>query len=382
MRQEGVSYDAVIRRAMENAGGMAAARPASAVAFAEQLVAASRAERRCLLKEYAPAVYPDLVQHLLGRATKVRERDLGESMRLARRALEVALRAVRVFPQTRIAADLCVEALAYLANLQRIQGCFSSAERLWRKVHLALSRGSGDRLLQIDALRMQAALRRSQRRFHEATDLLRAALRFQAKLGDPHGEGKLRVALGIAFSYTGKPQQAFDEVLRALELLDSQRDPELYFRAVHPSVQLLADLGRYDQALLMAMACEVAYPLVGDRRLTLRGRWIKGRLHARCHERAEAIEYLDSVRVGFQKEGLAYEAALSTLDLALVHAEEHDLRKVKQLVEEMYPVFVDKAIPREAAASLLLFADSARRSGATAAQVSKVIDQLHALRLH
>lgn len=382
MGREGASYDAVIRGAMEKAGELAAARPASAADLAERLATAPRAERRRILKAHPTAGLPDLVQHLLDRSWSLRSRDIAESVRLSKRALEAALRAAKTFPRPALAADLCAEAWAQLANLHRIRGCLSRAEQTWRKVYISLRRGSGDRRLQVDISRKHAALKRSQRKFVEASDLLRLALRWQAELDDPQEEGKLRNALSIVYSYSGKPQQAFEEVLRALELLDPARDPELHFRAVHNSVLYFTELGWNLQGLLMAGSLEPGYELFGNSRFVLHGRWVKGRLHARCQEPKAAIEYLDSVRVGFQKEGLAYESALATLDLALVYAEEHDLRKVKHLVEEMYPVFVDKAIPREAAASLLLFADSARRSGATAGQISKVIDQLHALRLH
>jgi hypothetical protein len=175
---------------------------------------------------------------------------------------------------------------------------------------------------------------------------------------------------------------AYCEVFLALQLLDPRRDPEQHFFAVRNSVLYMTELGWNEQALVMSQACEVFYAMLEDPVLTLRGRWVKGRLHARCGEPLAAEAYLDRVRRGFRERALPYEAALATLDLALLHAEQHDYRKVKQLVEEMYPVFVDKAIPREAAASLLLFADAARKSGASATALSELIDRLHALRLH
>lgn len=382
MTQEGGSYDAAIRAAMAKVAEVAAARPPSVAELAGRLLISQRLERRRILSALPAATLPDLAHLLLARGWNARTQDAAEALRITKLAIEAALHAVRNFPRRAVAADLIAEAWAQVAGLNRIRGRFIEADRLWQRAHRALQHGTGDRALLIETLGARASLKRSQRKFDEASDLLRAALRFQVELDDPEGEGRLRNALSIVYSYSGKPQKAFDEILAALELLDPDRDPELHFRAVHNSVLYLAELGRNTQGLLMACALEAGYEIFANQRFLLHGRWVKGRLHARCHEPAEAIEYLDSVRVGFQKEGLAYEAALATLDLALVYAEERDLRKVKRLVEEMYPVFVDKAVPAEAAASLVLFADSARRAGATAAQVSKLIDQLHALRLH
>lgn len=375
-------YDAVIRRGLARATTYATERPARAAHFAALLAVGSRIERRRVFAEDPAAAHPDVVRHLLDQAWTLRTRDTRAAAQLARRALETAIRVARTFSRPAIAADLLAECWAQLANLDRIHGNLRSAEHRWHKVNRALRRGSGDRLLQVEVLRKQAALKRSQRRFEEAIDLLRAALRFQGELEDPQGEGELRTALSIAYQRAGEPEKAYEEILRSLELLDPVRDPELHFFAVRNSVIYLTELGQHEQALLMAGACEVFYAMLDDEVLTMRGRWVKGRLHARCGEPLAAEAYLDRVRRGFREKGLIYESALATLDLALVHAEERDLRKVKQLVEEMYPVFVDKAIPREAAASLILFADSARRHGATAVELNKLIDSLHALRLH
>ena len=363
---------------------MAAEAPRANVAseLAERLATAPRLVRRRLLERYPETAHPAVVRRLLEMAEKQRRRDVPESIRLTKRALEAALRSARVNERRALAADLCAEAWASLANLDRIRGRLSNAERLWRRADAALALGSGDKLLLVEVLGQHATLLRSQRQFHKAADFLAAALKAAKELEDPHEEGKLRAALSIVYSYSGHAERAFDELLRSLELLDPAREPELHLWALHVSVLYLTELGRHDQALVMAQACEVCYFLLEDEVLALRGRWIKGRLHHRCHEPKVAEWYLDRARRGFRDKGLAYEAALATLDLALIHAERHDLRKVKHLVEEMYPVFIDKGIPREASASLILFADSARRHGATAAELSKVIDRLHGLRLH
>lgn len=57
------------------------------------------------------------------------------------------------------------------------------------------------------------------------------------------------------------------------------------------------------------------------------------------------------------------------------------MRKVAQLVREVYPVFAAKNIPSEAAPSLLFFADTAKKHGATAGVIEELVQKLHALPL-
>jgi hypothetical protein len=76
---------------------------------------------------------------------------------------------------------------------------------------------------------------------------------------------------------------------------------------------------------------------------------------------------------------MPYDAALVSLDLALVWAENRDFRRVALLASEMYPVFLSQEIPREAAATLLLFADAARERRATLQSIAGTVAELQAL---
>lgn len=130
------------------------------------------------------------------------------------------------------------------------------------------------------------------------------------------------------------------------------------------------------EALALLRALEPAYRLQPNRLDSLRGLWLKGRLHRHFRDFEEAAVVLDEVRQGFLKESLAYDAALAGLDLAQVYAEQRELGRVGELAREVVPVFLAHDIPQEAAAALRLFEETARRHSADTAAISRLLAAL------
>jgi hypothetical protein len=90
-------------------------------------------------------------------------------------------------------------------------------------------------------------------------------------------------------------------------------------------------------------------------------------------ERLEAMASLEQVRRYFTHHRLAYDAALSGLDLALVWLEVGRTAGVRELAAGMAWIFNAKKIEREALAALRLFCEAAEREGATAELTRQVI---------
>jgi hypothetical protein len=88
----------------------------------------------------------------------------------------------------------------------------------------------------------------------------------------------------------------------------------------------------------------------------------------------------EEVRLGFVERGMAFDASLVALELALLYAERRKHFEVQKLAREMYPVFVAQGVPDEAAAALLVFYRSAEDLRATAQSIARVVEELEALR--
>jgi len=93
-------------------------------------------------------------------------------------------------------------------------------------------------------------------------------------------------------------------------------------------------------------------------------------------KKEKAISALTWVREEFASRGIAYDVALSTLELAVLYLEEGWTAKVKELARQMAPIFKAQGVHREALAALQLFRDAAERETATAELARRVVDYL------
>ena len=80
------------------------------------------------------------------------------------------------------------------------------------------------------------------------------------------------------------------------------------------------------------------------------------------------------------RQGIGYDAAMVSLDLALLYVQEGRTGEVRRVAEEMVPVFAAQDVHREAMAALRLFQEAARREEVTAGLVREVVGFLKAAR--
>lgn len=89
---------------------------------------------------------------------------------------------------------------------------------------------------------------------------------------------------------------------------------------------------------------------------------------------------LDRARAAFVSRGLAYDAALVSLELATVRLERGETRAVRALMQEMAPVFRSKKIHREAQAALQHFRAAVERETATLELARRLVRYLYLAR--
>ena len=104
--------------------------------------------------------------------------------------------------------------------------------------------------------------------------------------------------------------------------------------------------------------------------------WLAARVTAGLGQREEAILRLSRVRQEFTVRGISYNAALASLDLAVLYLEEGRTREVKDLAREMAEIFKAQGIAREALAALTLFVEAAQKEKATVELVRRVIQKV------
>ncbi|HEV3073314.1 MAG TPA: hypothetical protein VHB47_02755 [Thermoanaerobaculia bacterium] len=117
----------------------------------------------------------------------------------------------------------------------------------------------------------------------------------------------------------------------------------------------LAAAGKSEEAAaLLPKVKELAIRLGNDLDL-IRLRWAEGRVAFGSGQRGPAEQAFKEVQREFLERDMGYDAALVSLDLAILYAQEGCIPELKQLALDILPVFSSREVHREAMAALLLF---------------------------
>jgi tetratricopeptide (TPR) repeat protein len=191
-------------------------------------------------------------------------------------------------------------------------------------------------------------------------------------VGDRPGVARALIKQAMTIGYAGQPERAIELDRRALAMIDEASQPRLAMSATTNLVQDLQAAGRLDEALALvpeARRLELAHGSGTDLR---RLRWTEGVLARDTGDLETAERLLLEVREELVEDGNAYDAALVSLELAVLYAEEGRAADTRRLAEEMLPIFQSHDIGREAMASLMLFQQAALAERLTAGLAREV----------
>jgi tetratricopeptide (TPR) repeat protein len=268
--------------------------------------------------------------------------------------------------------DLRARAWAYIANSCRIRSDFHGAEEALSNAYVHLRKGTRDSLERAILLDLEASLRRDQRRFEDAFRLLRRAIALFRQCDENHRAGKSLVNLSTVHSYMGTPEAGIPLLYQAIELIDPEEDRRLFLCARHNLIDYLTACGRYLEAQKLYRETRPLYREFMDAWTQNRRKWVKGKIARGIGQIDQAETLFLEAREGFVSEGIPYDTALVSLDLAVLYAEQARAADLKQLAGEMVPIFSSLHIHREALAALAYLRHAAAAECATADLVSAV----------
>jgi tetratricopeptide (TPR) repeat protein len=256
--------------------------------------------------------------------------------------------------------DMRARVWGQIGNLRRIGSDFKGAEEAFHSAFAHLRHGTGDLMERAVLLDLRASLLRELRRFDAAARLLRRAQRIFLQYGERHRAGKALVKMSTVHEHAACPEEAIPVLYEALELIEAERDPRLFLAAQHNLITNLADIGRFMEAQKLLIQARPHYARFRDGWTQNRRRWVGGRIARGLGQLPEAESLLRAAREGFAAEGVAYDVALVSLDLALVYAEQGRTAELKRVAEETMPIFSSRQIHREALAALTLWTQAVR----------------------
>lgn len=299
----------------------------------------------------------------------------------AREMAEMAEAVLRRSPDGPGVTDASVRTAAYLANLSRMEGDPQEAQRRFHYArYLIRHAGVTDPRLLAEVDSCEAVLFLDQRRFPEAEELLNRSVTLYSVAGERSEAVRPLLSLGLAHYHRGNYAKAIEVTQEAAGLTSPERNLRLYLSARHNLAVYLCEAGKYQAAAEAVREDQALYAQFPDDWTGLRLRWLEGRIALGLEDLEEAEEAFSETRAGFIEAGSGYDAALVSLDLALLYVGQGRTDEIKRLAEEMLAIFQAEEVHREALAAVLLFHEAAQREQVTAERLRELAEYLKAAR--
>ncbi|HSK76121.1 MAG TPA: helix-turn-helix transcriptional regulator [Thermoanaerobaculia bacterium] len=342
----------------------------------ERLRRLSFRERRALVESERELQNWALCERLCAESEKAAADEASRALELA----ELALRVAQLVPgEEEALSQIQGYAWAFLGNARRVASRLPEAEEAFKTSRLLRDADAGSTPGLLDVARLidlEASLFRDQRRFDDALVLHDQAL------GISHPGSSTYILLNKAF--TQEQMGDFDAAITTLEKasvqVDRKREPRLLFGIQFNLAVNHAHQDRHAEALaFLPQVRELALEM-GNGLDLVRVLWLEGRIIVGLGRREEAVVALEQVRGEFTTREIAYDAALVSLELAVLYLEDGRISEVRILARQMLWIFRAQGVHREALAALKLFCEAAEREQATVDLARRVADYLERAR--
>ena len=320
-------------------------------------------ERRAVVRVAAEFQGWALCERVCAESVQAAAHDAAAALELSELAVEIARRAPGEEPWRR---RLEGYALAFRANALRVTGRLGAAGEAFEHALAVWESGAPVDPAPLDGTRvldLEASLRREQRRLDLALALLDRAL-----AEHPTGPAAARLLLNRAHTLEelGDYEGAVVTLYQAAPQIDSQREPRLALILRQQLAWDLCLLGRAAEGEEQIVEARALAEGLGNHLDFVRVRGVEAVVAAGVGRREEAFAAFEEVRSRFAELGMSYDAALATLQLAVLYAAEGGRSaEVKALAAEAAPIFEAEGIPAEARKALVVFARAAAEERVT-----------------
>lgn len=351
-----------------------------AAALVGELLEESAPGRRRLIENQPRFRALKLSELLLARSREAWFTDPAAAIELAELAVVVSERLDTQHYGQALVEDARARAWAYLGNAWRISSDLRRAEEAFLNADEHHRKAGGDAYTGAEILSFKASLRNAQGRFEEASALLDSVIQVYREARDRHREGRSLIQKGTALSYGAQHAEAARLVRRGLAKIDIYEEPRLLVSARHTLIASLKGSGQPERALQALQETRGLYLEIGERSHLVRLRWLEGKIHRDLGHLDEAETALREVRDALVEQGLGLDAALASLDLAMIHLERGDTGELKRLAAEMIPVFESRDDHQKALAAFLLFRQAAEAEQVTFGLLQEMASSLEKVR--
>lgn len=271
---------------------------------------------------------------------------------------------------------------AHVGNARRVANDHARANagfnRAWALWRAGGSSSLDSRIPEWQMQSLEASLRRAEGRFPEALQLLA-----EARAGadeEPKATARILLKKEHILALTGDLEGAFASLHEAAPLVKASGDNRLLLALQFKMANNLLQLGNVRQAAdLLTEIRELVVRQAKEMDL-IRVTWLEGRIKASQGKPGEAMRAFEQVSHYFTSLEMPYDAALASMDLAIVYLKEARNREVMHLALALNWIFEHQGVAPEALASLALFREAALREAATVELARQTILEIEAAR--
>jgi tetratricopeptide (TPR) repeat protein len=276
--------------------------------------------------------------------------------------------------------DIKARAWACVGEVLRVFSDLRSADEAFALAEGFVGEGTGDALEEARILELKAALRRDQQRPVEAHRLLDEVIAIYRQYRDFHLVGRGFVQKGRVYGSCNDLEGAIRWLRKGLGLLDPTRERQLELAARHSLMLYLHESGHHQEAWFLLKASRPEFQEHGGELLSLRLGWLEGKIQHALGFLENAEKALGDARAGFIGQGIGFDAAAVSLDLAGLYAAQGRAAEMRRLAEEMLPIFRSRDLHREAIAALIVFQQAVRVEKLTATLLDEIRSYLRQAR--
>jgi tetratricopeptide (TPR) repeat protein len=302
-----------------------------------------------------------LMDDLLARCAELRYRNPEGMVRSAEEARGLAFRLHSLRYGAPLVADLRARALAELGNAYRVNDDLArAATALGEGAHWH-ERGTGDQPLLARLGELAASLFTDQRRFDMAIEMLENVRHIYERLGDSPNAARAAIKQGFTCREAGRTGEAVQLHIHGLRRLGPAGDPHLKLTGVHDLALCLIDVGEAHSARWLVAGARRLYGGAGELN-RIRLVWLRGKIWSALEMDRRAEGALRKAADAFRQMGQPYDAALVSLDLALLWLRQDRRDAIVGLVGEMLETFQARGIQREVLATFVVLRQSCAKA--------------------
>jgi transcriptional regulator with XRE-family HTH domain len=334
-------------------------------------------ERRWLVEHEVEFHSWALAERMCDESERAAANDVAQAMQLTDLAVWIA--------ENSAGSDLWLSRLqgfvrSFRVNSLRVDGKVRAAEgeivvasRLW---HSGADGDPSGILPQWRVLDLEASLRRDQRRFTLATELLARAY----AAAPQEATGRILLKKASTLEQAGDIAGAAAALREAAPLLEQSGSLRDRFGVAFNLCVNLWHLGFFEEAKAGLPGLRELSVALGNGLDLIRVQWLGARVAAGLGCIDEARVAFEHVRDAFRERRNASDVAVVSLELAAIYLQEGRTAEVREMAEAMAWIFACEGIEREVVAALRLFCDAAKQETATSERVQALLASLKAAR--